>query len=365
MSIRETRPFPVPAEVVMRSTLFTLANMQATLQVYNEQTGVIVATVSKWLGLQKQEVVVKVRRFEQAAVLEVEAPDVDKARELLTQVSRYITDGAGRVSADATIQWVDIAKQQANKARRQQLVNRARSLFGGETAGGETTGGKTADETALTVVDDQGNAVVAMAGNETAAMVPVPDNPGVLVKNYQDQVIELKVDPQVFTDRTTYLTVCQSCAATVLRGSKYCPSCGRPLTLEAVQPELQGSARQAAQRSLRSGLIAFAAALIPFLLLILPELLAGDASLSLLENLAQALTPIRLLLSAVLGLLPAVGFGWHAISQARQADWYLNLNALFSNEGRTQAGVGRVLGWVAIYVSIGWVLLTGVALLFR
>ena len=65
MTIKEKRPFPVPSEVVMRSALFALANLNAKLQVYNEETGVIVATVTKWLGMQKQEVIVKVRRFEE------------------------------------------------------------------------------------------------------------------------------------------------------------------------------------------------------------------------------------------------------------------------------------------------------------
>ena len=50
MTIKEKRPFPVPSEVVMRSALFTLANMNARLQVYNEETGVIVAGMPKWLG---------------------------------------------------------------------------------------------------------------------------------------------------------------------------------------------------------------------------------------------------------------------------------------------------------------------------
>lgn len=82
MSITEIRAFPVSSTIVMRSTLFALANMGATVQTYNEDSGVIVATVSKWLGLQKQEVVARVRAFEGTCQLELDVPDFDKGREL-------------------------------------------------------------------------------------------------------------------------------------------------------------------------------------------------------------------------------------------------------------------------------------------
>jgi len=356
MSIKEKRPFPVPAEVVMRSALFTLANLNAKLQVYNEETGVIVATVSKWMGMQKEEVVVKVRRFEQTSILELEAPDPEKLRQLLNQISAYITDGAGRVQADATIQWVDITRQRENAARRQQLVDRARAILPGATS----------SETLPAVVDDQGNAIVPVDDeDQDVTHMPIPDNPGVLVKNYQDKVIELKVDPLVFADRTPYLETCQACAATVLRGSKYCGSCGRPLTLEAVQPELRNAANTAARSSLRAGLIAITAAMIPFLLLVLPQAFGADATLSFLEKLDQSMTPIRLALSALVGILPAVAFGYWAISQSQQAAWYQNLNALFDDPGRASATAGRILGWIAVYMSVAWVLLILVVLLVK
>ncbi len=359
MTIKETRPYPVPAEVVMRSTLFVLANMQARLQVYNEQTGVIVATISKWMGLQKQDVIVKVRRNEQTAILDLEAPDPEKAKQLLDLIASYITDGAGRVQADATIQWIDIQKDRANRARRSQLVGRAKGLLPGQSAP------EAAEESALAIVDEQGNQLIQPDATD-AALMPVPDNPGVLVKNQQDMVIELKVDPDVFTDRTSYLSVCEACAATVMRGSKYCPSCGRPLTLEAVQPELQGGAATAASASLTAGLIAFGAALaVPFVLLILPELLVGNPDLSFLENVGQSVTPVRLVLAGLLGVLPGLVFGWRAIARAQQASFYQNLKATFDSKGRRRAVTGNVLGWVAIYLCIAWILFIGVAYLFR
>ena len=354
MTIKEKRPFPVSSEVVMRSALFALANLNAKLHIYNEETGVIVATVSKWLGMSQQELIVKVRRFDETSILEVEAPDAQKAQEILSQISAYVTDGAGRVQADATIQWVDITRQREGEARRRELVNKARSILPGQNV---------SEETLPAVIDAQGNELVP-AGEETATPpIPIPDNPGVLVKNFQDKVIELKVDPVVFADRTPYLEVCQACSATVMRGSKYCNSCGRPLTLEAIQPDLQNSARSASDTSLRDGIIAFVAILAPFLILILPLMLNGaDASLSFLEKLDQSLTPLRLALSALLGVLPALFFGYRAITQSQQASWYQNLDALFDQPGRTQASIGRALGWIAIYASIGWILFIFIAL---
>ena len=321
MTIREKRPFPVPSEVVMRSALFALANLNAKLQVYNEETGVIVATVAKWLGMQKQEVIVKVRRFDETSILEIEAPDVQKAQEILSQISAYVTDGAGRVQADATIQWVDITRQREGQARRRELVNKARSILPGQSA---------PEETLPAVIDAQGNDLIPAGEEAPAAPMPIPDNPGVLVKNYQDKVIELKVDPVVFADRTPYLEMCQACSATVMRGSKYCSSCGRPITLEAIQPDMQDAAHQASRTSFRDGIIAILACLVPFLILILPLLVGGvDISLSFLEQLDQSLTPLRLALSALFGVLPGLVFGYRAITQSQQAAWYQNLDALF------------------------------------
>ena len=354
MTIKEKRPFPVPSEVVMRSALFALANLNAKLQVYNEENGVIVASVSKWLGMQKKEVIVKVRRFDETSILEVEAPDAQKAQEILSQISAYVTDGAGRVQADATIQWVDITRQREGQARRRELANKARAILPGQTV---------VEETLPAVVDAQGNDII-LAGETGASSAPIPDNPGVLVKNFQDKVIELKVDPAVFTDRTPYLEMCQACSATVMRGSKYCSSCGRPITLEAVQPELKNAAHKASRSSLQAGVIAVLASLVPFLILILPLVIGGaDVSLSFLEKIGQSLTPLRLALSALLGVLPGLLFGYWAITQSQQAAWYQNLDALFDQPGRMRARIGRVLGWIAIYVCAGWILFIVIALL--
>src|SRR5690606_18051707 len=94
MSIRIERPYPVAAHVVMRSSLFALANMGAKLQAYNEETGVIVATVTRRMGLQKDEMAVRVRPFADLCQVEIEAPDPERAHEFLGLVSNYVRDGS-------------------------------------------------------------------------------------------------------------------------------------------------------------------------------------------------------------------------------------------------------------------------------
>lgn len=356
MTVTEVRAFPVSSTVVMRSTLFALANMGATLQTYNEESGVIVATVSKWMGLQKQEVVARVRTFEGTSQLELDAPDFDKARELLQLIASYVRDG-GRVQANATMQWVDLQRMQASKAKRQEMSNKARRLL---------TGSATTSLPA--VVDEEPSALVATddpaqpVGPSMDTPIAIPDNPGVLVKNRQNMLLELKVDPEVFTDRSGFVTMCNVCYAPTLRGSAFCPNCGRPLTLEAVQPEMREKAGKSANSSLTYGLIGLAFNAVPLLVLVLPALLSqGEASL--LDSIRATLTPLTIALAVVLGILPAMLLGFAALRQGRRASWYLNLPAVLEQSGRGKAGFGGALGWLSIYLGIGWILLIIIALL--
>lgn len=364
MMITEIRSFPVNSTVVLRSTLFALANIGATLQTYNEESGVIVATVSSWLGMRKQEVVVRVRAFDQTSLLEVDAPDVEKAQELLRLISGYVRDGA-RVKANATIQWVDLARQQAISAKRQEVLTKAKALMGSPTIATSsavaTTNSDTTTESSSALIEvEEGDP--ARPVDISAGIVPIPDNPGVLVKNRQNMLIELKVDPQVFTDRSAYLISCSVCQATALRGSAYCPNCGRPLTIEAIQPELRQGAEGSANRSLMLGLAGVAFSIVPFLILILPTLL-GDDTTSFLDSVQASLTPINLALVGLLGLLPAVVCGVAALRQGQRASWYLNLSAALTKDGRGSAAVGNALGWLSIYLVIGWILLILISLL--
>ena len=357
MIVTEIRAFPVSSTVVMRSTLFALANLGATLQTYNEDSGVIVATVSRWLGLQKQEVVARVRSFEQTYQIELDAPDVEKARELLQLIATYVRDG-GRVQANATMQWVDLQRQQANKARRQELGTKARNLLGGGS------------ESNLPAVVEEGVNLPAVAAGDPAqpgpslsAPVAIPDNPGVLVKNNRQMLLELKVDPQVFTDRTGFVTMCTVCYAPALRGSAFCPNCGRPLTLEAVQPELRGNAQKSARSGLTYGLIGLALNIVPLLVLVLPALLAEPATAGLLDRIRETLSPLTIALAAILGIAPAMVAGFLALRQGQRAAWFLNLPAVLEQNGRGQASLGTALGWLSIYLGVAWILLIVITLL--
>lgn len=358
MSVIEIRAFPVNSTVVMRSTLFALANMGATLQTYNEESGVIVATVSKWLGIQKKEVVARVRSFEGTSQLELDAPDVEKARELLQLIATYVRDG-GRIQANATMQWVDLQRQQANKAKRQELTGKARQLLTGAS-----------QETLPAIPESQTTALTTVAEDDPAqpvgpsldAPIAIPDNPGVLVKNRQNMLLELKVDPQVFTDRSGFVTMCNVCYAPTLRGSAFCPNCGRPLTLEAVQPEMREKAGKSANSSLTFGLIGLALNIVPLLVLVLPALLDQSAT-SLLDRIRENLTSLTIALAVLVGILPAMLAGFAALRQGQRASWYLNLPAVLEQSGRGKAGIGGALGWLSIYLGIGWILLIVIALL--
>lgn len=359
MAVTEIRAFPVNSTIVMRSALFALANLGAALQTYNEESGVIVATVSRWLGFQKQEVVVRVRAFEHTCQLELDAPDVDKARELLQLIATYVRDG-GRVQANATMQWVDLQRQQANRAKRQELTVKARNLLSGGGSGSSLPA----------VVEEQSNTLPAVVEGDPAravgpsldAPIAIPDNPGVLVKNRQNMLLELKVDPQVFTDRSGFVIMCNVCFTPALRGSAFCPNCGRPLTLEAVQPEMRNNAQKSANSSLTYGLIGLALNVVPLLILVLPGLL-NQTDASLLDRIRETLTPLTIALAAVLGILPAMLAGFGALRQGRRANWYLNLPAVLEQSGRGKAGVGAALGWLSIYLGVGWILLIVLALI--
>ena len=357
MTVTEIRAFPVSSTVVMRSALFALANLGATLQSYNEESGVIVATVSRWLGLQKQEVVARVRSFEETCQLELDAPDVEKARELLQLIATYARDG-GRIQANATMQWVDLQRQQASKAKRQELTGKARGLLSG---GGSNLPAVVEEQSNLPAptADDPAQPV----GPSLDAPIAIPDNPGVLVKNNRNMLLELKVDPRVFADRSGFVVMCNVCYATALRGSAFCPNCGRPLTLEAVQPEMRGNAQKAANAGLTYGLIGLALNVIPLLILVLPALLAQPAEASLLNRIRETLSPLMIALAVVLGILPAMVAGFMALRQGQRATWYLNLPAVLEQGGRTKASLGNALGWLSIYIGVAWILLIVIALL--
>lgn len=343
MALIIERPYPVSATVIMRSSLFALANMGARLQAYNEESGVIVATVTRRLGLQKEEMAVRVRPFADTCQLEVEAPDPERAQEFLGLVSHYVRDGS-KVHANATMQWIDMQRQAEESARRSQLIDRAKNLLPGRSS-----------PAVIPAAEAEESALITAEENQSLARMPIPDNPGVLVKNPEDKAVEIQIDPAIFTDRTAFLQVCAGCQAAILKGSLYCSNCGRPLTLEAVQPELRTGAGQAAGASLTYGLLAVALSLVPFLVLVLPVLL-NDSTANFFTQLGEWITPLKIGISALVGIAPALFLGIQAISRARQAAWYMNLRAAVDAGGHTRAGAGGGLGWLAIYMNVAWIL---------
>ena len=101
---------------------------------------------------------------------------------------------------------------------------------------------------------------------------------------------------------------------------------------------------------------------VPLLVLVLPALLSqGEASL--LDSIRATLTPLTIALAVVLGILPAMLLGFAALRQGQRASWYLNLPAVLEQSGRGKAGFGGALGWLSIYLGIGWILLIIIALL--
>jgi hypothetical protein len=147
-----------------------------------------------------------------------------------------------------------------------------------------------------------------------------------------------------------------------MKGSAYCSQCARPLTLEAVQPELRGNAQKTASASLRYALAALALNLIPILLLILPPAFTTESTDSFLEAFAASLTPLKLGISLILGVAPSIFLGWRAIALGQRANWYGNLRAVTDNTGSSKAAFGNALGWLAIYIGAAWVIFTLIAL---
>lgn len=137
--------------------------------------------------------------------------------------------------------------------------------------------------------------------------------------------------------------MCNVCYAPALRGSAFCPNCGRPLTLEAVQPEMREKAGKSANSSLTYGLIGLAFNVVPLLILVLPALLA-QSDATLLDRIRETLTPLTIALAVVLGLLPAMLAGFAALRQGRRASWYLNLPAVLEQSGRGKAEFRRRVG---------------------
>src|SRR4030042_6531786 len=127
----ETRPFPVNRAAVIRAAFFALAKIGAKLHSFDEQTGIVTATIP-WKNLGSVEVFeraieISVQEHEGTSVLKLTAPE-QQARELLRLISTYAVEGAAAVEEDAHLQWAGLLQQEErrreNRARTQAWIDK-------------------------------------------------------------------------------------------------------------------------------------------------------------------------------------------------------------------------------------------------
>ena len=384
MSETITRPLPVPGEVAIRSALLALANLGAELQTYNEEAYTIVARMPKWYGMKKAPILVRVQNFGENCRLEIELPDKSRGQELLNQINLYLVDGY-RAASDITMRWVEHQEQSQPKASPSlaqsagRQVGRALRLIKAKT--GQTpaapqplkanqtdvvqveagqTGSTDLDQVELEpeaeeIQTGQGQAeqrppstalvVVPEAAEETAANFIIADP--------QSKQVRINVKPEVFVDRSSYLETCPACQAIVLRGSQFCANCGRPVTLAAVSAEVNEGSRNTARSSLIFGLLALAANLVTLYFFLSPTIANLGAEPGEVIN---PLPWVNILLGVFLGILPSLWLGNEARRMAKTADIYLNFRFNKGQRGRSNARLGRIMGWAAIYISLGWII---------
>jgi hypothetical protein len=338
------RPLPVSGEVAIRSTLLALANAGAELQTYNEEARTIVARVPKWFGLKKSTIMVRVQDYGDNCRLELQLPDVSRADEVLHQIGLYLVDGH-RVASDITMRWAE--RQQGSgplQAAGRRVIDAVRRPTRGAEAVSDPALLGSGDEAQLAVVDP--SAPLATSSHNFITV------------HEKSRQVQINVDSELFADRSSYLESCPACAAVVLRGSQFCPSCGRPVSLESVSAEVDQGSKNAARSSLIFGGLGLGLNLIPLLLLFFPmlgywisNLGGGEAGVAP----GLPLTPVRILLSLVLGVAPSLVLGNEARRMAKTADLYLGFRFNKRLAGKSRASLGRILGWLAIYLSVGWI----------
>ncbi len=393
METKEIRPFPVHRTIVIRSILFALSKIGAELHQYNEQEGIIIATVKRVqigaIGFGEQEIKASVYEHEQTSLLELTAPD---GSELLSLISLYVVQGAKPIKDDAIVQWNDLInkeearrKQVENKLNRQQVINNLvskipflpakskdkeiplleaspenTSLSQNDT---EIEESENFSQTALAVilVENKSLAIVASQSIE----LKIPENAGMLVRTRHKEVIEVKVDPTISTDRGRFLQICKHCQYINLQGGKFCANCGQALTLEvAIKHELGKKVLTYANSSLLFGVMGFVPPVIFLILTMLPFFLIGGLAtitsflmtftkalgfVSKLFNQGLVSTAIPPLLFVV---LPSFLFGRKAVSDGQKASQYLNLDFYANKRGRRRTSIGQAIGWFDVYLSI-------------
>ncbi|MGB9774797.1 MAG: hypothetical protein ACPL4I_12430 [Bacteroidota bacterium] len=389
MLTKEVRPFPLNSTVIIRSTLFALAQIGTQIQEYNESDGVIIATLGdkRWklgpiqFGDIQHTITATVREYEQTALLELEVPDSIRGP-LLDIISKYAVEGTKAVTEDAVKQWHELIEQlrkeeEVEEARRRReelisrVVNPVRKLLSRPQDALETAQQDKLSRTeemqdntspqsaSLATVTPESKTLTGILPIDTKALeLKIPDSPGILITT-PDGLFELKPDPAVFTDRTAFLQKCEADGAVCLRGSKFCPNCGRPLTLAvAFKHEIQAKLLVAANACIRYGLLGLAPSIIPLLLVIALLILAYWTPAGVLIKFANLLAKEAVLTALFFVALPFVALpslllGQKAISEGQKATQYLSFNFNFEHMGRGRVVFGQALGWLDVYLGLG------------
>ena len=386
----ETRPFPANRTVVIRCAFFALAKIGAKLHSYDEQTGILTATIA-WKNIGSLEVFervieISVQEHEDTSVLKLIAPQ-EQSDVLLRLISIYVVEGAKAIEDDAHVQWAGLLKKEEgrrlNRAKRQAWIDKLSHLVQqipligrpegepGVPAEVEPVGSEQAEVNAEMVPSTP----LAILEGETKAIVPlepktldlaVPRAPGMLITDRRGRLFEIQVDPRTTADRRRHLVVCPdpTCSATNLLGSSFCFRCGKQLTLGAASEEVMRRVVANAQSSLVYGLLS----IVPAMLLIVIgtiQLIIGSGAISLAailsamsdsaSSLTSALTrglAASTLPALIFAALPSFLLGRMAISHAERALSDLTLNFLADKTGRKRAMLGRALGAVGMYAGI-------------
>jgi hypothetical protein len=375
---------------VIRAAFFALAKIGAKLHSYDEETGIVTATIP-WKNLGSVEVFervieISVQEHEGTSVLKLAAPE-QQARELLRLISTYAVEGAAAVEEDAHLQWAGLLKKEErrreNRARTQAWIDKLNGIVrqipligrteeeadspADEGEAGSEPGeviAEAVDATPLATLDSDSKAIIQLEPKKLE--LEVPHARGMLITDRRGRVFEIQVDPRTTADRRRHLVVCPDpgCAATNLQGSSFCFRCGKQLTLGAASDEIMRRVVANAQSSLLYGVLS----LVPVTLLVVIgtiQLIIGSGVVSLaaifsaLSDSASTLTSAltrglaaSTLPALIFAALPSFLLGRTAISHAERALSDLTLNFLADKAGRKRATLGRALGTVGMYAGI-------------
>lgn len=399
------QPYPVPSTVLMRCVLFALSRAGARLHQYSEQDGVAIASLGRFRVGQREyvrrEIKATVQEVEYATQLRLTAP-ADRIDEILGLVSMYAVQGASAIRGDAVAQWDRFIKDEEAARRRaeqkqklQQKVDSVKGAFSDLILGPGMDEPQGLPEDALSgreasdlIPIDEGEGIsLTVADGDDTAVIPVdssnldlklPENPGMLVRDRNRQVMEIRIDPELFPDRSRYLRICRNCSAANLHTGLFCSQCGQALVLEAaVTGELGTGITAHANAGLRYGLLGLLPLLVFLSITAAPFAIAGGALsiTSMLEVLTRSLdsigntigqgivmatVPLMLLIA-----LPSLVFGRKAVQESQRATQHLNLNFVLEKTGRRRASWGNALGWLDTYAGISFFLLVIIASLLK